>query len=67
MYLSSKFPDIRKLFLHFFLFTWVAITAPILLAAEFGEGDYVGAGFEVRKDGKVLFNHTMIYKLNSSL
>ena len=67
MYLSSKFPDIRKLFLYFFLFTWVAITAPILLAAEFGEGDYVGTGFEVRKDGKVLFNHTMIYKLNSSL
>ena len=67
MHLSSKLPDIRKLFLNFLSFIWVASIASSLFAAEFGEGDYVGTGFEVRKDGKVLFDHTMIYKLNSNL
>ena len=67
MHLSSRFPHFSKLFLNFLLFTWLAIVAPSVLAVEFKEGDYVGTGFEVRKDGQVLFNHTMIYKLDSSL
>ena len=67
MHFSSNLPDIRKLFLNFLSFIWVASIASSLFAAEFGEGDYVGTGFEVRKDGKVLFDHTMIYKLNSNL
>jgi len=67
MHFSSKLQHFRKLFLNVLLFTSVALAAQCAFAGAFEEGDYVGTGFEVRKDGKVLFNHTMIYKLNSSL
>lgn len=67
MHFSSKLQHFRKVFLNFLLFTSVALAAQCAVAGAFEEGDYVGTGFEVRKDGKVLFNHTMIYKLNSSL
>ena len=67
MHISSKLLHLANFFFKYLTLPWLAITASTLSAGEFEEGDYFATGFEVRQNGKILFDDTMVYRLESGL
>ena len=63
----SKLSYFLGLFFKYLTLPWLAIFASTLFASELKEGDYFATGFEVRQNGKILFDDTMVYRLSSSL